>query len=513
MVTEDDPSNTGTWRRLLSTALVGVNRRALPDTPELPATAAGDPAGALLDRAAAATVRQRAGYVPGTAEPMAPAPTETRPVVPEAAQRRLDLLLDQGQSTFGAGEKKWLLAEWLELAAARGMRVPPRALPKVLEVGRFDRALRPGAAVAAGARGRWLAKLNPSWSYVAEYNAPNDRFDPAVWEHGTTSERCRALAALRVAEPARARALLDEVWADEKAKRRRSLLRTLETNLSVDDEALLVRALDDRGPTVRGAALALLAGLPESAHAERLCRYAPHHVWRGEANRGGDRPLRVAAPEPTDPTLARDLALLTTANGKQSSDTRGEWLWALVTHTPLRFWPDHLAASPAEIGTLATTSKEWDLLAALGNAALVQGDTEWARALLPMIEEFHHKPRNRRGQVPGPASLLALLPVDERCSYVAQLMKDGHKASAIGYIGMAGGPHWTQELCDQVVELIDTAASNVRAPNLTQLCFAASFGLPPAMRERFTPVMSQTREEVAQLESTLRFRGEMREEF
>ncbi|RNL83944.1 DUF5691 domain-containing protein [Halostreptopolyspora alba] len=519
-MTEGDSRGADTWPSLVSTALMGVNRREVPRAADLPATPAEEPAAALLDRAAAAVVRRRAGQVPGTAEPVPPAPAETRPVVPDAAARRLEVVLAGEHTRFGlqdvSGTRVWLLGEWLELATERGMRVPPKALARVLDRGRSDRDLRPRIAAAVGERGHWLAGHNPKWSYLAEHGLPDERFDPEVWEHGSPAERHRTLVTLRARAPARARELLEGVWAGERAGPRRELLLTLDTNLSVDDEPFLERALDDRGAAVRGAALALLARLPDSAHADRLCAYAREHVWLGAPNRGGDRPLRVVAPEPTDSDLARDLALVTKTNGKGSGDARGEWLWALVTHTPLRFWPGHLDASPAEVGALVAGAGEWDLLAALGNAAVVQRDPEWARALLPAIERFHGEPRSRRGQVPEPGALLAVLPVAERCAWVSRLLAEDHERVLRMPWGISGlvGSRWTEELGGRVAEVIDQLSTSGRRTNhLPGVCFDASFGMPPTMYERFTPTTSNPPSNVVQLGATLRFRHEMRAEF
>ncbi|MBB4934022.1 hypothetical protein F4561_004842 [Lipingzhangella halophila] len=519
-MTEGDSQRTDTWQQLVSTALVGVNRRAVPETPGLPSAPASERAAELLDRAAAATVQQRAGYVPGTATPLPPAPAD-KPAVPDAAARRLDAVLAGDytrfglQDTNGMGER--LLSEWLDIAAAREMRFPADTIPRMLDAGYADRDLRPAIVATAGTRGRWLAQFNPKWHYVTEYSAPDDRFDAGVWEHGTHAERRRALAAARAQEPARARELLEEVWSGEKAERRRELLLTLETNLSAEDEPFLERALDDRGATVRGTALALVTRLPSSAHAERLCAHARHYVWRGAPNRGGDHPLRVAAPKPTDSGLARDLALVTRAKGKDSTDVSGEWLWALVTHTPLRFWPEQLGVSPAEIGALAAEAEEWDLLSGLANAARVQEDPEWARALLPAIAVLNQSPRARRGQTPDFRTLLSLLPVEERCAHVARMLADAPKRALHGhYSGLIGlaGPNWTEELSERVAELIaEWAVPDSRNNSLPQLCYEASLAMPPAMYERYTPVSAETDTSVVHLEAALRFRHEMHAEF
>ncbi|MEV7969340.1 DUF5691 domain-containing protein [Sphaerisporangium sp. NPDC088356] len=133
------------WERLVSAALVGTDRRPVPG---------------LLGQAAAHTVGARAGQRLHRGEPLPAAPPEEQPLVPRAAGERVGRILD--------GEHPRLLPEWLEAAAVRGYRLPPKLVPRVLDHGARDRSLRAPIGVLAGARGRWLARLNPSWAYVLE---------------------------------------------------------------------------------------------------------------------------------------------------------------------------------------------------------------------------------------------------------------------------------------------------------------------------------------------------------
>ncbi|WP_405146859.1 DUF5691 domain-containing protein [Sphaerisporangium sp. NBC_01403] len=139
MITVDE------WERLVSAALVGTDRRPVPD---------------LLGQAAAHTVGARAGQRLHRGEPLPAAPPEEQPLVPRAAGERVSRILD--------GEQPRLLPEWLEAAAVRGYRLPPKLVPRVLDHGVRDRSLRGPIGVLAGARGRWLAALNPAWAYLLE---------------------------------------------------------------------------------------------------------------------------------------------------------------------------------------------------------------------------------------------------------------------------------------------------------------------------------------------------------
>ncbi|MFD7832475.1 hypothetical protein ACFV6I_34010, partial [Kitasatospora sp. NPDC059803] len=84
------------WETLHTTALLGTDRRPLPATtlPLADTVDQADPATALLELAALATVRRRAGAlpVPAAGPPGPPAPEDGRPELPAAAARRLAVL-------------------------------------------------------------------------------------------------------------------------------------------------------------------------------------------------------------------------------------------------------------------------------------------------------------------------------------------------------------------------------------------------------------------------------------
>ncbi|NUT52679.1 MAG: hypothetical protein HOV94_36140, partial [Saccharothrix sp.] len=172
---------TGTetlWDDLVSTALVGTAKRAVPGVD--PASALGtalggiarrDEAERLLDLAALALVHRRAGRLPGTgATALDACAPDARPAVPERARARLRLLLGSG-----TGERRTaiaeLLPEWLAEARARGYRAPESELPALLDIARSHTELRADVAALAGPRGRWLARLNPDWSWATRIAA------------------------------------------------------------------------------------------------------------------------------------------------------------------------------------------------------------------------------------------------------------------------------------------------------------------------------------------------------
>ncbi|GGK67215.1 hypothetical protein Sme01_09780 [Sphaerisporangium melleum] len=169
MITADE------WERLVSAALVGTDRRPMPD---------------LLGRAAAHTAGARAGWRLHRGEPLPVAPPEEQPPLPGAAGERVARIL--------GGEHPRLLPEWLEAAAARGYRLPAKVLPEVLDQGVRDRSLRPPIGVLAGARGRWLASLNTAWAYLLEEVSTH----LATGEHAADLSEVAGAAERRATPPA-----------------------------------------------------------------------------------------------------------------------------------------------------------------------------------------------------------------------------------------------------------------------------------------------------------------------
>jgi hypothetical protein len=145
------------WTALVSTAVVGIDRR-LPPPPD-PGWAAwagsDDPAVALLDRAAAVVVARRAGArpdpVPEATLPSAPA--DPRPACPAACAARLGRIL--------GGEHDLLLAEWLDRCESAGVQLPWASLPTLLLRGRRTSELDVVVRRVAGGRAAWLADVLP----------------------------------------------------------------------------------------------------------------------------------------------------------------------------------------------------------------------------------------------------------------------------------------------------------------------------------------------------------------
>ena len=167
-------SATEEWAALVGAAVIGTDRRPTPEP--LPGwdtwAHAGDPAVALLDRAAAVVVARRAGACPDRvpAVDLPTAPADLRPLCPASCAARLGRLL--------AGEHDVLLPEWFGLLAAAGVQLPWASLPALLLRGRrhpeFDATVRR----LAGGRASWLAEVVPELGVKVAGAAPTPSSPP-----------------------------------------------------------------------------------------------------------------------------------------------------------------------------------------------------------------------------------------------------------------------------------------------------------------------------------------------
>jgi hypothetical protein len=289
-----------------------------------------------------------------------------------------------------------LLDEWLAVAHERGRRPPHDALPALL--GRATRrpGLRDAVRAAAGPRGAWLAARRPDWRWVL---GPDDLGDPEErWRTGTRDERLAVLAAVRAADPARARAMAATTFATDDPDTRVAVVAALGDGLGEDDEPFLATALADRRAPVRAAAAALLLRLPGSALAARMADAA-----RPLLREDGDAYV-VTAPHALPAELER--------RPPRGTGERAFWLEQLLAAAPLAMWGDPAAALARRL------PPEWAgaVRAGWARAAARQRDAAWARGLLAHRDD---------------ADLAALLTPAER---------EEHAASRVAQAGAGADP-------------------------------------------------------------------------
>lgn len=529
-----DGADKGLWEELVTSALLGTDRRP----PAGPAgTAAGDLPGALLDAAALHTVRRRAGLRPGpAATPPDPAPEDPRRPLPPAARRRLDQLLAGRAAPSPAGRRgaapdlAELLPQWLALANERGYKAPAAGLPALLDAARARTDLRPQALRLAGARGLWLARLNPEWRFAlrgagagGSLPAPGDREAVrALWDEGLFAERVALLAVVRAEDPAAGLALLASTWSAERAEDRLMFVDSLRSGLSAADEEFLEAALGDRSRNVRATAAELLSALPASAFAGRMAARAITCVG---LDRTAESPtITVEAPHECDTAMQRDGLVASPPAGRGE---RSWWLGQLVEAAPLSCWPPRFRGrGPEEIVALPVAD-DWrdELHAAWCRAAVRQRDAGWSRALLG-------SPAIPPATGPGTASLaeraqlLSTLPPGERAGWVASFIAAHGLSEAFQLLGVCEVP-WAEPLGGAVIDALDIAREAGSYPwsfsgvmGLAERCLAPeaarqleSLTARPDEAEDTSPGAGGYWSEAFQrLVSTLRLRAAMRAE-
>ncbi len=144
------------WSTLVTTAVLGTDRRPLPAPPPgwAALTAGDDVAVELLDRAAAVATARRCGVRPD--DPplrIEHAPGDDRPACSTAAGHLLSRML--------SGVHDILLPEWISLCQAAGFQPPPHLIPALLLRGRRHPPFDVAARDLIGPRAHWLAEAMP----------------------------------------------------------------------------------------------------------------------------------------------------------------------------------------------------------------------------------------------------------------------------------------------------------------------------------------------------------------
>ncbi|MFJ5261370.1 DUF5691 domain-containing protein [Streptomyces sp. NPDC088387] len=458
-----DPTSSPVWEDLVTTALLGTDRR----TPQGSAPGREAPA-ALLDAAALETVRRRAGLRPArAARRPEPAPEDPRPPLPPRAARRLGLLLADRPGTGGGSRRGTapdlmeLLPQWLAAANEHGYAAPPEALPALLDAARGRTDLRPAALAFAGKRALWLARLNADWRFALRSTPGGGTALPdlddeerirLLWQEGLFAERVALLASIRSRRPAAARELLAATWPTERAEDRLMFLDSLRVELGDEDEPFLEQALSDRSRNVRSTAAELLSALPGSALAARMAVRAGACVAIDRTRQAPT--IVVEAPHECDAGMERDGVVPKAPAGRGE---RSWWFGQLVEAAPLATWAGRLGGrTPREILALPVTD-DWrgELHAAWCRAAVRQRDAVWSRALLGV-------PSAPEAGGPGAVSLaerarlLGTLEADARAEWVAGFIATHGLSEAFQLLGVCAVP-WSGPLGRAVVDALNIA--------------------------------------------------------
>ncbi len=355
----------------------------------------------LLRSAGALFLGGCAGYLPEKAEENLTvpdvAPDESRAMLPEDSP-----VADLCGEIFRGGQLR-LQWEALSYLAGRNMVLPHSLLVPALAMGRTSPALRPLLARTAGARGLWLAALNPDWRMFATSSADAE-LEMEAWEHGRPMQRQAFFLAARKARPEWARELFEQDLSSMDASERNTLLGLFVHGLCRDDEDLLETLLfKDRRREVRRTAASLLSRLPESRYVKRMgerlsfCMKAFLSATSQTGISGllrmaaaavgmGDKADFISPPETYDKSWAADL--ISEKSPFSQFGPRAGWLYQMAAAVPPSWWTERTGKSAEEVLELFERS-EWKkpLQTALGDAVLRTGDASLARAMLKSMKK------------------------------------------------------------------------------------------------------------------------------
>ena len=500
------------WSGLTPAALLGT-RRAAPPAP-IPAPGlepllaalngldGRDPAARLLATAGALDLYEQIGRAAarGPLPVVPPAPAADLPACPPRAAGYLALLLE--------APRRNLLPEFLAALAANGQAVPPALLPNILGAGVKKGALRPLILPALGAQGRWLAARNPAWAYAAAASAgwPELR---RLWTAAAPAERSALVEQLRALDPARGRALFENVWRAENDHTRLRLLKLLETGLGMDDEPLLEMALDDRSHLVRRQAAALLAALPGSRLGGRMGGYVPAYLaWTP----GGAQAITISLPQ-VSAAMRRDGIVGTVS--KDAARVRGQEIIQLVSAVPLGWWAANWAAPREVARALSRTLWPRTLSTGFAAAALAQRDATWAGVLLDELGQTALT--NRLIAIVDETTLRVLTEKALHENESEDLLDN--RGALLALLRRWPGP-WPPDLAEAITAVFAarfaaTAEARSPVPTLRATLLALALKFPPETAvyaaEAFAPVLGggAWRATAAEFLHTLQFRGRM----
>ena len=216
--------------------------------------------------------------------------------------------------------------------------LPPEALSTLFDKCLNNEALWMNVKDSIGERGKWLLSLNTEWKSL---QVP--KTTTTAWKLGTKAERVAILKHLRSTAASKGLALLRTTWEQDGLTEKTSLLKCLQTGLSIADEAFLEECLDFSRKEIRVLAASYLAQLPDSQLQQRLQTTLATLI---SVDKKTDT-FVVDLPATDNKDLIRD-----GINPKQkggSANPKVNMLAQMIQLVPPTFWEKHLAANPLQI--------------------------------------------------------------------------------------------------------------------------------------------------------------------
>jgi len=184
-----------------------------------------------------------------------------------------------------------LLKEWLQHVQKSKCCIPEHLLPVLLNLGgRYQVSISPVLQAALCKQGKQFAKSNPRWEYIHTTTDPQD-----IWGTGSHDERQDYFIQQRKVDPAKALALLQTTWKQEKARAKRSFLQSLRIQLSIKDEDFLESCIHEQDEEVRYYASLLLGSLESSQRFQTYIKLISQYITNSK-----EEGLQITLPKQYD---------------------------------------------------------------------------------------------------------------------------------------------------------------------------------------------------------------------
>ncbi len=472
------------WSGLTSAALLGTERSSITSirvgTDQLGTALRAvhhhtqSPEYALLRSAALVTLFRQAGVSSAHVSdpPNAPHDNENKSlqigideVCASSASQLLDLLLSDTLAV--ADQKETLIELWLQRCAATKRRVPDRQIVGLLQrasrVG-TTKGFRAAAAACVGARGAFVAAHNPEWAWAlrTEAELTSDQIDgemsAEILDRADATVRIQMFRAWRRRDPAAARESISERFSKESASDRSLFIEAMRDQLSLDDEPFLERCLDDRARGPRQAAIDSLMHVSGSAWGQRMAARVASIASTRRSLTGRKIELTLPDESAFDDAWVRD-GIETKPPKEAKVGPRAFVLNQLAAVAPLNSWEQTVDATPANLMAAARSSNlETELIAGWRRAAVTQGSTLWALALLHAVNA---------------SEVAAILPEADLNNYLRDRLKDPRCTDAdiavlVDHTDQRFAPDVAQQLAARLVFVVEPKVG-VRDPQLGRI--------------------------------------------
>jgi hypothetical protein len=454
------------WNKIIHTAMMGTDKKMI-GTEELSSTLAEatavitenttiDKEEKFLQLASLTYNYRQCAVLPLKKETITieQAPAEEKQYCDPAAMQVLkDILFEESQS---------LLQLWLTACAKANRLVSPEMIPSLFAIGKQYKQLRAAIAPCTGKRGEWLCQFNHEWNFSVSQSQEE------LWNTGTTDQRKVVLTELRSADPAAARALLEQTWAQEDAATKVSFLEILSINVSNDDLVFLESLQNEKSKKVKEEALKLLKQIPSSALVQQYMNVLQKAVTikteKALLGMMSKTSLSFQVPADIDPVIFKSGIEKLSSNSKEFSDDEFI-IYQLIQFVPPTFWEQQLGKSPQQIIELFekdTTGKK--MITALVLATLQFKQHQWAVFMMQYCSTFY-------------IDLIPMLPAQQQEYYSNRSFAD--HADAIIRYAVEFKREWSIEMTRKIL----THASN-NPYHYTRSFFSQHIALIPSAIER-----------------------------